>query len=136
MSGVSMALQGAVNAVLGKKVGSIEAAFVVHVVGSAILGAVLLTGMTGGSVKGTLQAPWWSLLGGPLSVAIIWGVLWSMKNVGVGSATTAIVAAQITAALLLDTLGITGQKVPIDVSKGLGAVLFVAGAYLLLRCKP
>lgn len=62
LSGVSMALQGAVNAVLGKKVGSIEAAFVVHVVGSAILGAVLLTGMTGGSVKGTLQprgGPFW-----------------------------------------------------------------------------
>lgn len=133
LSGVSMALQGALNAVLGKKVGSFEAAFLVHLTGSIILAVILLTGMSQGQLKAASSAPWWSFLGGPLSVLIIWGVLSSIGKVGVGFATTAIVAAQITAALVLDMFGITGEKVPLDMWKGLGAVLFVLGAYLLLR---
>lgn len=133
IAGASMAVQGTLNAVLGKRTGAFEASFIVHVLGSLILGLVLLLGLSDGDVRKATEAPWWSFLGGPLSVVIIWGVLTSIGSVGVGAATTAIVAAQITTAIVLDILGLSGQKMPFDWTKGVGAVAFILGAYLLLR---
>ncbi len=128
-----MAVQGALNAVLGKKAGSFEASFAVHVIGSAILGVILLAGVSGGDVRRIGAAPWWTFLGAPLSVVIIWGVLKSIGDTGVGAATTAIVAAQISMALVLDFLGITGTKVGITGTKIVGALALMVGAYLLLQ---
>ena len=133
IAGASMAVQGTLNAVLGKKTGSFEASFIVHVLGALILGIVLLLGVSDGDVRKAVGAPWWSFLGGPLSVIIIWGVLTSIGSVGVGAATTAIVASQIATALALDVLGLSGHKMVLDWTKYLGAAAFILGAYLLLR---
>jgi transporter family-2 protein len=133
LAGASMAIQGTLNAVLGKRTGSFEASFVVHVLGALILGAVLLLGLSDGDVRRATEAPWWSFLGGPLSVVIIWGVIASVGSVGVGTATTAIVAAQIATALALDMLGLSGHKMVLDWTKCVGALAFILGAYLLLR---
>jgi transporter family-2 protein len=133
LAGASMAVQGALNAVLGKKAGSFEASFVVHVAGSVILGLILLTGLSGGDLRKVGTAPWWAFLGAPLSVVIIWGVLKSIGDIGVGVATTAIVAAQISMALVLDHLGITDVKAQMTPGKIVGALIFMIGAYLLLR---
>ncbi len=133
LAGASMAIQGTLNAVLGKKVGTFQASFVVHVIASVILGIVLLFGLSEGSLKAIGSCPWWAFLGAPLSAVIIWGVLTSIGQIGVGAATTAIVAAQISMALFLDFTGISGIKVSPSGTKMLGAVIFIIGAYLLLR---
>lgn len=133
LAGASMAVQGTLNALLGRKAGSLEASFIVHVVGAAILGAVLLSGLSQGSLKRAFEAPWYAFLGGPLSVLIIWGVLTSVGKVGVTAANTGIVAAQIVAALLLDILGASGHTFAFSWWKVVGAAAFIAGAYLLLR---
>ncbi|HHY44125.1 MAG TPA: DMT family transporter [Firmicutes bacterium] len=133
LAGASMAVQGAFNAVLGKKAGSFEASFIVHVIGAVLLGGLLAVGMGQGGLRKALEAPWWSFLGGPLSVLIIWGVLTSVGQIGVSNANTAIVAAQIVTAIILDCLGVTGEKVSIGWMKIVGAVLFIAGVYFLLR---
>ncbi len=128
-----MALQGVLNSMLGRKVGEIEATFVVHAIASALLGILLLTGKTQGSIRNTLSAPWFVFLGGPLSVIIVWGVLASIGEVGAASATTAILTVQILTALALDYFQITGEKVQFDVGRIVGVVIFIMGAYLLLR---
>lgn len=133
LSGASMAVQGALNSILGKKIGSFEAAFIVHAAGMAILGVILLTGLSDGNMRQATSAPWYSYLGGPLSVLIVWGVLVSVSGVGVSAANTAIVGTQIAVALALDIFGVSGQKFTFNWGKVVGAALFVAGAYLLLR---
>jgi transporter family-2 protein len=133
LAGASMAVQGAVNSILGKKAGSFEASFIVHVIGAALLGSILATGASHGSLRKALSAPWYSFLGGPLSILIIWGVLTSVGKVGISAANTAIVAAQIVTALVLDILGASGQKFSFGWVKVLGAILFIAGTYLLLK---
>lgn len=130
-----MAVQGTLNSILGKKAGPFEASFIVHVIGAVLLGAILLLGFGQGGLKQSLDAPWYSFLGGPLSIVIIWGVLVSVGGAGVSAANTAIVAAQITVALVLDVCGASGQKFAFNWWKVVGALLFIAGAYLLLR-KP
>ena len=133
LAGASMAVQGTLNSSLGKKAGPFEAAFIVHAVGAGLLGGMLLMGLGQGALRQAAQAPWYSFLGGPLSILIIWGVLVSVGEVGVSAANTAIVAAQITVALVLDVLGASGQKFVFSWQKVLGAALFIVGAYLLLK---
>lgn len=133
MAGASMAVQGALNAVLGKKVGEFEAAFIVHVIGTLLLGIMLALGVSSGDLRNIRLAPWFSFLGGPLSAIIVWGVISSVSKVGVTSATTAVVTLQIFTALILDFIGLTGRKIPLDFTRILGAVIFIIGAYLLLR---
>ena len=133
LAGASMAVQGTLNSILGKKAGPFEAAFIVHAIGAVLLGGMLLVGLGQGTLRQAVQAPWYSFLGGPLSILIIWGVLVSVGQVGVSAANTAIVAAQIALALVLDVFGASGQKFVFGWQKVLGAVLFIVGAYLLLR---
>lgn len=133
LAGASMAVQGTLNSILGKKAGSFEAAFIVHVIGAVLLGALLLTGVSQGSLSRATSAPWYSFFGGPLSILIVWGVLVSVGRLGVSAANTAIVAAQISLALVLDFCGASGQKLAFSWIKVLGAAMFIVGAYLLLK---
>ncbi|HOA70631.1 MAG: DMT family transporter [Bacillota bacterium] len=133
LAGGSMAVQGVLNSILGEKIGEIEATFVVHVIATALLGLVLVSGLSGGNLRNIGTAPWFGFLGGPLSVIIVWGVLTSIAKVGAASATTAILTVQILTALALDYFGVTGQKADIGITKAVGVVVFIVGAYLLLR---
>jgi transporter family-2 protein len=133
LAGGSMAVQGVLNSILGEKIGEIEATFVVHVIATALLGVILMLGLAGGNIRNIGSAPWFGFLGGPLSVIIVWGVLASIAKVGAASATTAILTVQILTALALDCLGVTGRKADIDITKAVGVVIFIIGAYLLLK---
>ena len=133
LAGGSMAVQGVLNSILGEKIGEIEATFVVHVIATALLGLVLVSGLSGGNLRNIGTAPWFGFLGGPLSVIIVWGVLTSIAKVGAASATTAILTVQILTALALAYFGVTGQKADIGITKAVGVVVFIVGAYLLLR---
>lgn len=133
LSGASMALQGACNAVLGKKIGPFQAAFLVHVIATLLLGLIVFAARPNGDFRQVSQSPWYSFLGGPLNVLIIWGVLSSIAQLGVAPATTAVLFTQIGTALVLDVLGVTGSRVAFTLTKALGAVLFGLGAWLLLK---
>ncbi|HHY34520.1 MAG TPA: DMT family transporter [Firmicutes bacterium] len=133
LAGSTMAVQGAFNAILGNRVGSFQASFIVHVIGTVLLGMILLLGPGYASLGKIKEGPWYALLGGPLNVLIIWGVLSSVGRLGVAPATTAILFAQISTALLLDLAGLAGARISFTPLKALGAALFGLGAWLLLR---
>ena len=134
-AGAAMAVQGTINAALGKVIGVWESTFVVHVVGTLIV-AVLLFGFRIGQGNWGLlhEAPWYNYLGGVLNVLIIIGVVFCIPKVGVGNATAAIVTLQILTAVAIDHFGVFGmEKIPCHWSDLLGVVLLGAGAKILLR---
>lgn len=128
-----MALQGSLNTALGKIVGLMEAAFIVHVVGSFVALSLLLGGLGQGDLSHFRQAPWYTYLGGLLSVGIVFLVTASISKVGVASATTAIIVGQVLTAALVDFFGWFGlDPLPFNLWKGLGIALMAGGAWLLL----
>jgi len=131
---VAMAFQGTLNTALGRYAGMLEAALVVHVIGSVILATLVFVARLGqGSLAGLAAAPWYVWLGGPLSVVIIYGVVSSMSRVGVSSATTAIIVGQVLTALIIDHLGAFGMsRVALNWWRLPGILLFALGAKLLL----
>lgn len=134
-SGLAMALQGSLNAALGKVVGLLETTFVVHLTGLVLAGAVLFIFLPGGNRLGQFaQAPWYTYLGGALGVLIIYAVARSIPKVGVAPATTAIILGQVLTASVIDHFGLFGlERLPFTWCRIAGTLLMAAGAWLLLK---
>ncbi len=134
ISGISMATQGSLNSVLGKVIGTLEAVFIVHIIGTLVIASGLFAlNLGGGSFQKIPQAPWYVYLGGALGVIIVYTVVYSMPKLGVAIATTAIIVGQVTTALVIDHFGLFGlEKIPFTFIKGLGLALLALGAKLML----
>jgi len=128
-----MAIQGTFNSALVKIVGLLEGTFIVHLIGTITAGIVVLFWGNGNFGK-IGEVPWYAWLGGVIGVGIIVGVTMSIPKLGVGAATTAIIAAQLLTAYLIDHFGLFGMKqLSFTYLKLLGIVLMVVGARLLLN---
>lgn len=134
VSGSAMALQGTMNAALGKVVGLWESTLIVHLIGTVTsLIIIVILGVGFSNFSKTSQAPWYILLGGVLNVIIIYAIVRSMPQIGVGNATTAIIVAQVLTALLIDNCGAFGmKKMSFQYLDLLGIALLAAGARILL----
>ncbi|MBS3873287.1 MAG: DMT family transporter [Firmicutes bacterium] len=135
VSGVLMAVQGSINAGLGKDVGVLRATLVVHLVGSVVaLMLVLLPFLRAPMSQKWTEVPWVYYLGGVLGVAIVYLVAISIPPLGVAVATTMIIVGQVGTALLIDHLGALGlNRLAFTWQKGMGLILLAAGAGLLLK---
>jgi transporter family-2 protein len=134
VAGLLMAVQGSINSALGKVTGVLEATLLVHIVGVVFAAALLLGGLRTGQIGRLTAAPWWTYLGGILSVALTYGVARTIPQVGAAVATTAIIVGQVATAALIDHLGLFGlESMQFHWINGLGLTLLAAGAYCLLR---
>ncbi|MGI5876862.1 MAG: DMT family transporter [Dethiobacteria bacterium] len=134
LAGSAMAFQGSLNAALGKVVGLLEATLIVMVIGTiTALVALYPLGLGKGNLAKIAEAPWYQYLGGLLIVLITYAVVVSIPRVGVANATTAIIAAQVTTAALIDHFGLFGlEAIPFSWWKVLGLVLLAAGTRTML----
>ncbi len=133
-SGLSMAVQGSLNSVLGKIIGLLEATFIVHVVGTAVLLiGLFIFNLGGGGFQKLSQAPWYVYFGGLLGVIIVYTVAYAIPELGVALATTFIIVGQVGTALIIDHFGIFGlEEIPFTWVKGLGLAFLAVGAKLML----
>ncbi len=135
LAGALMAVQGSLNSYLGEKLGLLPATFSVQFLGTLTVGGLLLVFMKGESLLQKLPGiPFYFWLGGPIGVAIIYGVAVAIPKLGVGIATTGIIFFQLITAYLIDHFGLFNQEtIPFTIGKVIGIVLMVIGAFLLLR---
>ncbi len=133
LSGAAMALQGTINTALGKVVGIWESTLIVHIIGTLTsLIIILVIGVGFGNLTKMVSAPWWAYLGGLLNVIIIFAVVKTMPQIGVGNATTAIIVAQLITALIIDCTGAFGmKKISFQYIDLLGIALLAIGARIL-----
>ncbi len=134
-SGVTMAVQGAMNSMLGKIAGLWEATFIVHLIGLVFVSILLFVVRLGSFNLGKItNAPWYIYLGGVLGVLIVYMVARSIPRVGAAPATTAIIIGQVLTATLIDHLGLFGlEKMAFHWIKMVGIALLAVGGWLLLR---
>ncbi len=138
VAGSIMAWQGMLNSLLSRDVSLAGATLIVHLVGTILAGAIVIVlttlRMVSISWADLTAVPWYAYLGGFLGVGIVWGVAASIGVTGAAPATTAIVAAQVLTATLLDHFGALHLKqVPFCPLRGLGILLLAAGAWCMLQ---
>jgi bacterial/archaeal transporter family-2 protein len=135
-AGITMAIQGSLNAVLSKSIGLLETTFIVHLLGTVvILPALFIFRLGAGDLSLWKEAPWYTYLGGALGVLIVFTVAFALPRAGVANATTAIIVGQVTMAMAIDHFGLFGlEQIAMNWWKGLGLLFLAAGGYFML-CK-
>ena len=129
-----IALQPPINAGLGRATGSLPAALVSFAVGTLLLALIVaLIGQAGG-LSSTFDVRWYYLIGGLLGSAYVTMALIAVSSIGAGGVAAATVTGQLTAAVVIDRLGILGlEQTPLGATRIAGVVLLLAGTYLIVR---
>jgi bacterial/archaeal transporter family-2 protein len=129
-----IALQAPINAQLGRATGSLPAALVSFFVGTVLLFLiVVLTGDTNG-LRSTFDVNWYYLIGGILGAAYVTVALISVKSIGAGGVAAATITGQLTAAVVIDRLGVLGlERTTLSASRMVGVGLLLAGTVLIVR---
>ena len=130
-----IALQAPINSVLGRAIGTWQAAAVSFAIGTVLLVAIVLLAAGGfGDLGGARQVSWYYLMGGVLGAAYVTTVLVTVRSLGAGGVTAATIAGQLTAAVIVDQLGVLGvHKQPVTALRLLGVAMLALGTYLVVR---
>ena len=130
-----IALQAPINSMLGKTVGSFQAAFISFAIGTVLLAGIAGVARGGFATMGEATSlSWYYLTGGVLGAAYVTTVLVTVRELGAGPVVAATIAGQLSASVVLDQFGLLGlPKDPITVGKVIGVLLLAAGVYLVVR---
>jgi len=133
--GGMIALQAPINSVLGKRIGTLPAASVSFLIGTVILIILALTVGGGfGRVGEARHLEWYYLTGGALGAAYVTSVLVTVRTLGAGGVTAATIAGQLTAAVIVDQLGILGlEKSAVTAPRLAGIALLTVGTFLVVK---
>lgn len=130
IAGVGVGLQAGINGELGKRIGTIEGAFVSFAVGTLFLFLAMLF-LGKGNILSMFTVPKWQLTGGLLGAAYVMIAVWAVPKIGVAITLLAVVTGQLVTSALLDHFGvISGQQIPLD-GKRVSALLLLALALFL-----
>jgi bacterial/archaeal transporter family-2 protein len=135
-AGGLVAAQAPANNVISDSVGNFGAALVSFLVGTVII--LVLTFTVAGGIKGDegAESPAWYywVLGGVGGAAIVVITLITVRELGAGGATAAVIAGQLALSVVLDRAGVLGlDERAITWDKLLGIVLLLAGTVLIVR---
>lgn len=132
--GCLIALQPPVNAGLARSTGSLPAAFISFLVGTLLLGLLVVVSGKAGGLASTFDVRWYYLVGGALGLAYVTVVLITVNTIGAGGVAAATITGQLTAAVVIDRLGILGlEQVAITPDRVVGIVMLLAGTFLVVR---
>jgi transporter family-2 protein len=130
-----IALQAPINSTLGKRIGTLPAASVSFAIGTVVLVVLaLIFGGGFGKLGEARHLSWVYLTGGVLGAAYVTSVLVTVRTLGAGGVVAATIAGQLTAAVIVDQLGVLGvEKQVITAPRVAGVLLLAAGTFLVVR---
>ena len=131
-TGVCIAFQAPINSLLSKEVGLLEGAFFVLTTGAAVTGVALMLGLGTGDLGNLRHASPVVLLGGPLGVCIVIGIVLALTRFGVVAAATITLISQFILSALIDHFGLFGvERAAASLWTILGILMLVTGAVLI-----
>ena len=134
-AGCLVGMQAPINSRLGRSVGSVQAATVSFMVGTAVL-LIAVTFVNGGFGNfGQIgRAPWWALLGGLCGAVFVTIAIVTVRTLGASGLAAAVITSQLAVSVAIDRFGLLGiAKQPIGTPRIVGLVLLVMGVVLVVR---
>ncbi|HEX2024799.1 MAG TPA: DMT family transporter [Actinomycetota bacterium] len=135
-AGLGGAIQATVLGVLARRIGTSAAAAAGALTGALILAGIAVIAARGPSGLGAAfrQAPWLWAGAGVLGAGIVTVLTFAPPRIGTLGTFALIIAGNLAAAVLIDSLGLFGaERVPLTLARVGGLVLLAAGAALVLR---
>ena len=139
IGGTLAGMQIPINSLLSSRIGSLEGAFVVHVVGTVFAGAGLLLFSLGAAsssagLSAWRNAPWYAFLGGIFGVLLVTALNFATPKLGVSATIVIFLVAQLIVGAIIGHFGWLESPVkPIDLAKLIGFALLIAGAWLVVK---
>lgn len=133
-AGLAGGLQIAVAGEFGKRAGVLEATAVSAAMG--LLLVVVLTLLRGGGIAGIVDAfrhPPWLWLAGLIGGFYVITLTYAPPRIGTLATIAILIVGQLVAGTIIDSLGLLGRPVRLDVARAGGLLLLVSGALLVLR---
>jgi transporter family-2 protein len=136
-AGGMVAAQAPANNVLSQRLGTLGAVGINFLVGTVLVLTIafVFAGGIGGGGDG-VESPAWPywIFGGVAGVAIVLTSLVTVRVLGAGGLTAAVIAGQLTLSVVLDRLGVLGlEERAVTWDKLLGIALLAAGTVLIVR---
>jgi transporter family-2 protein len=133
IGGIAVGLQGPMSGALSQRLGPLGASLIIHV-GGAILSFVLLLFAGGINLREVQKVPLPFLLAGVFGVVLYLTLAFTLPRAGATVSVALLILAQLTIGLILDHFGWLGlPQHSFNASRALGAVLLIAGAWLVTR---
>lgn len=139
IGGTLAGMQIPINSLLSSRIGSLEGAFVVHLVGTVFAGAGLLLFSLGAATSSSglgawRNAPWYAFLGGIFGVLLVTALNFATPKLGVSATIVIFLVAQLIVGAIIGHFGWLESPVkPIDLAKLIGFALLIAGAWLVVK---
>lgn len=134
-AGVLIAVQTAILGAFGERLHPFVASTWVHAAGLAfgVVGILVARGRFEFAV--VRQAPW-GLLAGVAGLLLVTAIAVAVGGLGLASTLAVVTATQLLAGFALESTGAIGDVVGLDPGRLVGAVLIVAGVYLVVSRGP
>lgn len=127
LAGIAMAVQTPTNGSLGVLC-AVERSSVVNFLGGWLLLALLVAFAGTGDLALAAHAPWWQLLGGAYGIYIVLAVSAATPVLGVALTLMAVMFGQLTAGMVIDTLGLLDvARLPFSPLRAAGCLAVAVG---------
>jgi transporter family-2 protein len=135
IAGVLVGMKPAINARLGRSVGTFQAASISFLVGTVLLLAITAFTNGGFADLGHVgRVPWWALTGGLLGATYVAISLVAVRTLGASGVAAVVITGQLAMSVVVDRFGLFGlMRQPIHLHRIVGLVLLAAGAALVVR---
>lgn len=131
--GIAIGFQSLFSGVIGSRLGTMEAVFIIHL-GGLIPAALIMLALRGGSLAAWRTVPWYALFGGLIGIAIIAAISFAVPRLGLATTLTLSIVAQLVLGALLDHFGILGAtQRSLDTSRSIGLLVLFVGTWLIVR---
>jgi bacterial/archaeal transporter family-2 protein len=133
-AGLAGGLQIAVAGEFGKRVGVLEATAVSAFMG--LLLVLILTFVRGKGLSGMVEAfrqPAWLWLAGTIGGFYVITLTYAPPRIGTLATIAILIVGQLIAGAVVDSIGLFGEPVPLDLARVSGLLLLAVGALLVLR---
>ncbi len=137
VSGIAIGAQSNFSSLSSRLAGAIPTGLLVHIAGgtlAALLFALFLWHVpSSASVlsQSFTAAPYWAVAG-LMGVGIVTGIAFALPRAGLAAGLAGIILGQMIVAVVIDTAGWGGSKIPLSVARLSGLLLLIAGTYLIL----
>lgn len=131
IAGSVLSFESAIYGKLGENIGQLETSFYNFLMGTLILGVLVLF-FGKGKLSYVSEAPKWSLLGGGLGVIYLTVIVLSVPFVGVGITMTAVIIGQLVMSMVVEHFGWLGiEKTKVNKEKVFAVIAMVIALILI-----
>jgi len=133
VAGGAITFQSLFSGTIGDRVGVMESAFIIHL-GGLLLAGLIVLGMRGGNLGAWRTVPWYVYSAGFLGVLIVSGYSFAVPRLGLAASLTLAIVVQLILGAVLDHFGVLGAaQRSLDLWRGVGIAVLLAGTWLILK---